>query len=120
MLCGEHVHLRAEDVHERARARDAKISLATVYNTLHELVAMGEVREVGVGGAGRRFEANVDTPHQHLVCTKCGLLRDVDLAPVEPPGANERHGFSLTGVRVVFEGLCPRCAEAGSTRISGP
>ena len=47
VLTGDHVHLTADEVHERARARLPEVSLATVYNTLGELVDMGEVLEIG-------------------------------------------------------------------------
>ena len=48
VLVGDHVHLTAEQVHERARERLPEISRATVYNTLNEIVAMGEVAEVDI------------------------------------------------------------------------
>ena len=45
VLAGEHVHLRADAVYTRAQRLLPEISLATVYNTLNELVDMGEVLE---------------------------------------------------------------------------
>ena len=46
VLAGEHVHLTAEAVYSRAQRLLPEISLATVYNTLNELVDMGEVLEI--------------------------------------------------------------------------
>ena len=43
---GEHVHLSAEQVHGRSPTVLPEVSLATVYNTLNELVAMGEISEI--------------------------------------------------------------------------
>ncbi len=118
VLDGEHVHLSAEAVHGRARAMLPEISLATVYNTLNELVAMGEVLEVASGSGPKRYDPNTRVAHHHLVCTSCGALRDVFDAG---PGAgslrpSETHGFTLTGVEIVFKGLCPACVQADSTR----
>ena len=104
-------------MHSAAQERLPEISLATVYNTLNELVAMGEVLEVAAGSGPKRYDPNARVPHHHLVCTHCGTLRDVfpegDLLVGLPE--EERHGFALSGVDVVFHGLCPSCAAAEST-----
>ncbi len=106
------MHLSAETVHRRAHDILPEISLATVYNTLNELVSMGEVLEVSAGAGPKRYDPNVATPHHHLVCTSCGDLRDVP-APGSVPelGAGEAHGFVVTGVDIVYQGRCPRCSE---------
>jgi len=119
VLVGEHVHLTAEAVHERAQALLPEISLATVYNTLNELVAMGEVLEIAAGGGPKRYDANVTPAHHHLVCEACGALRDVPLEastrPELDPG--QAQGFVLTGVEVVFHGRCPDCAAEGADQV---
>jgi Fur family transcriptional regulator, stress-responsive regulator len=58
----------------------------------------------------------VQTPHLHLVCKRCGLLRDVVHAPAPRLELDDEdaHGFKLTGVEVVYEGLCPACAAPAS------
>jgi Fe2+ or Zn2+ uptake regulation protein len=116
VLTGEHVHLTAEAVHGRARVLLPEISLATVYNTLNELVAMGEVREVQAGDGPRRYDPNVTTPHQHLQCVRCGALWDV-----EPTGAadlaltaEQQRGFRMLDVDIVFRGLCPDCGRSAA------
>lgn len=88
-----------------------EISLATVYNTLNELVAMGEVLEVSAGAGPKRYDPNVTMAHQHLVCTSCGALWDVFSATsdLERLGSDELHGFVLTGVEITFQGVCPTC-----------
>ncbi|HEV2360918.1 MAG TPA: transcriptional repressor [Acidimicrobiales bacterium] len=114
VLTGDQVHLTAEEVHGRAQEVLPEISLATVYNTLNELVAMGEVLEVAAGAGPKRYDPNVETAHHHLVCTSCGSLRDVHpsgAARVTLPDV-ERHGFALTGVDFIFRGVCPDCRGA--------
>jgi Fur family transcriptional regulator, stress-responsive regulator len=113
VLSGEHVHLTADDIHELAAARLPEISRATAYKALTEMVALGEVAVVNVEGRARRYDPNADRSHQHLVCEQCGLIRDI-----HPSGADslqlpkaERHGFKLTGVDVVFRGICAGCAS---------
>ena len=110
VLDGEHVHLSADAVHSRAHELLPEISLATVYNTLNELVAMGEVIEVSAGAGPKRYDPNVTAPHHHLVCTSCGTLRDVVTSAHLPElGPDQSHGFVLTGVDVVYQGRCPQC-----------
>ena len=89
-----------------------EISLATVYNTLNELVAMGEVLEVAAGTGPKRYDPNVTTSHHHLVCTCCGALRDVFSVPrkLDELSNDDLHGYLLTGVEITFQGLCPACA----------
>ncbi len=77
VLEGDHVHLSAETVHALATELLPEVSLATVYNTLNELVAMGELLEITVSGGRKRYDPNVTRHHQHLVCVQCGELRDV-------------------------------------------
>jgi Fe2+ or Zn2+ uptake regulation protein len=112
VLAGDHVHFTAEDVHERARVVVPEISLATVYNTLGELVAMGEVLEVRAARGPVRYDPNVHTAHHHLVCTGCGRLLDVSPAGVETVSltGEQAHGFVIDDVDVTFRGRCPACA----------
>jgi Fur family ferric uptake transcriptional regulator len=112
VLDGEHVHLTADEVHARAADRLPEIARATVYNTLGELVAIGEVIEVATDGRAKRYDPNARRPHEHLVCSVCGTIRDVHPAgdPLAdlPPG--ERFGFTVTTAEITYRGLCPDCA----------
>lgn len=112
VLGGDHVHLTADEVHARAVERLPEISRATVYNALGELVSLGEVLEVTSDGRAKRYDPNAHHPHQHLVCSGCGLIRDVH--PSGDPLADlpdaQRFGFTVSGVEVTYRGLCGSCA----------
>lgn len=109
-MAGEHIHLAADEVFERAREALPELSLATVYNTLNELVSIGELREFTHGGR-KRYDPNVTEPHHHLVCVTCGRMLDVQADdPDLPP--DERHGFEVLDVEVTFRARCTECAEA--------
>ncbi|MEU5010995.1 Fur family transcriptional regulator [Streptomyces sp. NPDC021749] len=114
VLDGEHVHLTADEVLARATVRLPEISRATVYNTLGELVSLGEVTEVATDGRAKRYDPNAHRPHQHLVCSHCGTIRDVH--PVGDPlaglPASERFGFTVSEVEMTYRGLCPECNQA--------
>lgn len=105
-------HLSAEQVHAAARRSLPEISLATVYNALHDLVALGEVQEVAAGAA-RRYGADVHRPHHHLVCDACGTIVDVEPRGDAPPlPATQRHGFRVREAEITYRGTCPTCAAA--------
>ncbi|MDT0378064.1 Fur family transcriptional regulator [Streptomyces sp. DSM 42041] len=112
VLDGDHVHYTADEVHTRATDRLPEIARATVYNTLSELVTLGEVREVSTDGRAKRYDPNARHSHQHLVCSQCGTIRDVH--PTGDPLASlpdgERYGFSVAGATITYRGLCPDCA----------
>ncbi len=114
VLDGDHVHLTADEVHARAGRRLPEISRATVYNTLGELVSLGEVAEVATDGRAKRYDPNARHPHQHLVCSRCDTIRDVHPAgnPLADLPVEERFGFTVCAVDVTYRGLCPECAQA--------
>ncbi|GAA2621922.1 Fur family transcriptional regulator [Streptomyces axinellae] len=113
VLDGEHVHLTADEVLARATARLPEISRATVYNTLGELVLLGEVIEVATNDRAKRYDPNAHRPHQHLVCSGCGAIRDVhpDGDPLADLPPAERYGFIISEVETTYWGLCPDCAR---------
>ncbi len=107
-MTGEHVHLAADEVFERARALLPEVSLATVYNTLNELVEMGELLEITHVDGRRRFDPNVGERHHHLVCVDCGRMLDVRADDPRLP-TDQRYGFELLEVEVTFRARCPDC-----------
>ncbi|MFJ1704361.1 Fur family transcriptional regulator [Kitasatospora sp. NPDC088346] len=111
VLDGEHVHLTADEVHARAVGRLPEISRATVYNTLGELVGLGEVLEVSTDGRAKRYDPNAHHAHQHLICSGCGAIRDVHPQgdPLAALPATERFGFVISGAEITYRGLCPTC-----------
>ncbi|MGW9176016.1 Fur family transcriptional regulator [Streptomyces decoyicus] len=113
VLDGEHVHLTADEVLARAAARLPEISRATVYNTLGELVSLGEVSEVTTDGRAKRYDPNAHRPHQHLVCSDCGAVRDVHPGgdPLADLPDSERFGFLVSEVEMIYRGRCPDCAR---------
>lgn len=112
VLDGDHVHLTADEVHARAAERLPEISRATVYNTLGELVSLGEVIEVATDGRAKRYDPNAHRRHQHLVCSLCGTIRDVHPGgdPLSDLPHTERFGFVVSDVEVTYRGVCPACA----------
>ena len=117
VLHGDVTHPTAEAVFDRARAEMETISLKTVYQTLHELADLGEIAALDLGTGTARFDPNVEGAHHHLVCTRCGKVRDLhaDFRNLHvPEGAEE--GFQVGEAEVVFRGLCASCRRKGGSR----
>ncbi len=112
ILQGHDAHPSAEAVFEEARAEMETISLRTVYQTLNDLVEMGELGMLDLGTGSARFDPNVETHHHHLVCTSCGRVRDLhaDFDSIRVPAGAEQ-GFRVGSAEVVFRGLCEDCAR---------
>ena len=85
-------HLTAEQLHGEASVAKVRVSLATVYNTLHQFTAAGLLREVVVEAGRSYFDTNVDEHHHFYFEDTCRLedipggdLRVADL-PAPPEG----------------------------------
>jgi Fe2+ or Zn2+ uptake regulation protein len=116
VLAGEHIHLTADAVYSQARQLLPEISLATVYNTLNELVDMGEVLEISTGDGPKRYDPNTTVSHHHLYCVRCGALRDVNPEGTDRLSlpSSQQHGFELLDMDIVFRGLCPDCSSSAT------
>jgi Fur family transcriptional regulator, iron response regulator len=84
-------HVTAEMLHEEAVRAGVRVSLATVYNTLHQFKRAGLLREIAIGGQRAYFDTNTSN-HNHFFVEAESRLVDipgnsirVDGVP-EPPG----------------------------------
>jgi len=90
---GNDRHVTAEQLHGEAMARGIKVSLATVYNTLHQFNNVGLLREVVVDPSRSYFDTNV-SHHHHFYFEGESRLQDVpgheiaiDSLPEVPKGS---------------------------------
>ncbi len=94
-------HVTAETLHEEAIAIKAPISLATVYNTLHQFTDAGLLKEIAVDGSRTYFDTNI-TPHHHFLIEETNALVDIPeglVAVSTLPEAPE--GTQITRVDVI-------------------
>jgi Fur family transcriptional regulator, iron response regulator len=94
LFVGDDRHLSAENLHAQARDAGIKVSLATVYNTLHQFTAAGLLRQVVVDASRSYFDTNIGD-HQHFYCEDEGRLIDIPgetiaVAGVPPPPKGTR------------------------------
>ncbi|MCB1467829.1 MAG: transcriptional repressor [Rhizobiaceae bacterium] len=95
-------HLSAEELHEEAVHAGVPVSLATVYNTLHQFTDAGLLRILAVEGAKTYFDTNT-SDHHHFFIECENRVIDIDSGPVrvdnlpEPP-----EGMEIANVDVVI------------------
>ena len=95
-------HVTAEQLHGEATSAVIRVSLATVYNTLHQFTTAGLLREVVVEPGRSYFDTNVDD-HHHFFCETTGMLQDIPGAAVmvsQLPGAPP--GTEISRVDVII------------------
>lgn len=90
-------HVTAEHLHAEAVAAGEKVSLATVYNTLHQFRQAGLLRELAIDGSKTYFDTNTSN-HSHFFDEQQGALIDipedsvrVEGLPTPPPGMRISH-----------------------------
>ena len=69
-------HITAERLFEEASGARVPISLATVYNTLHQFTQAGLLREIAVDGSKTYFDTNV-SDHHHFLMEDSNALVDI-------------------------------------------
>ena len=96
-----HRHVSAEDLHAEAVMADVPVSLATVYNTLHQFTEAGLLRELAVDGSKSYFDTNVHD-HHHFFVEGENAMMDVPASAIginalpEPP-----EGYEIARVDVL-------------------
>src|SRR5580698_7727569 len=105
-------HLSVEEVWDYVRVELPTVSLKTIYEALHELEAVGEIRLARFGTGSWRVELNPAHHHGHLVCDKCGAVCDVEADyPNLVMSPSQRNHYVVGRAEVVFAGLCNSCAD---------
>jgi len=104
-------HLDADEVYRRARQKQPRLSLSTVYRTLQALKKLGLVDEVHFDEDHHHYEVKPATEHHHLVCLGCGRVVEFQypLARLVKKNVPEAKDFEIAGSEVRITGYCPAC-----------
>ena len=106
-------HPTAEMVFDDLKPDWPKLSLATVYRNIRQLVEEKRLREFSVSGGGSHFVSTM-TAHCHTVCAQCGEVCDVALPMDEMlvDVCKKQNDFRASSCDVVIYGTCAKCREA--------
>ena len=97
-----HRHVTAEMLFDEAKSVRSPVSMATIYNTLHQFTRAGFLREIAVEGAKAYFDTN-PLPHSHFLIEETGALLDIPagaLPLVQAPSAPD--GYEIDRVELVI------------------
>jgi len=108
-----HGHFTAEEL-TKSCVQKGKVSRATVYRVIKELLESGVIRETAFGDKHHHFEHVYDEkPHHHAQCLRChkfiefpDLKEDTVYRPIL-----EKQGFKILGHEMHFYGVCRDCQK---------
>ena len=103
-------HPSADEIHRLVRKRLPRVSFGTVYRNLGVLKKLGLIQELKYGKGFSRYDGN-PSRHYHVACVRCGRVEDLPMALLarmdrEAAAASR---YAITGHRLEFQGVCPRC-----------
>jgi Fur family iron response transcriptional regulator len=94
-------HLTAEMLYDEASRAKVPVSLATIYNTLHQFTEVGLLRQVAIDGSKAYFDTNASA-HHHFFVEDANELLDIPTTEVilgKTPSPPE--GYEIARVEVV-------------------
>jgi Fur family iron response transcriptional regulator len=94
-------HLTAEMLYEEANRAKIAVSLATVYNTLHQFTDAGLLREVTVNGSKTYFDTNVSDHHHFFIESEHNLVDIPDTNSIVGELPQVPEGYEISRVDVV-------------------
>lgn len=106
-------HLDADELFRRAKERDSRISLSTVYRNLSLLKELGLVAERHFIEDHHHYEIKNSTEHSHLICRSCGEVFEFESPLTEEikDAVEEIQQFQVTDIEVNMHGYCVECSR---------
>lgn len=111
-------HVTVDELLSRAREILPGVGHSTVYRTMKLLVDHGEAISRDFGGGHARFEPASAHHHDHVVCTRCGAVREFEDEEIEhlQRQVARRLGFEIDSHRLELYGRCADCRAAEGRR----
>jgi Fur family transcriptional regulator, iron response regulator len=101
LFAGEDRHVTAEQLHAEVVALGEHVSLATVYNTLHQFRRAGLLRELAIDGSKAYFDTNTSN-HNHFLLEDCGQLMDIPSDSIQVSGLpTPPEGLEISHIDVI-------------------
>lgn len=105
-------HFTVEDLSAHLQANGRRVATATVYSSLQILVDCGLLRRLRLDDGAMRYEAASPTNHHHLLCIRCGKIKDVREPAIEEMLKSRRYSaFTPAYFALTVYGVCSACAR---------
>jgi Fe2+ or Zn2+ uptake regulation protein/predicted transcriptional regulator len=113
-------HPTADELYDRIKKKLPRISLATVYRNLEIMSEAGLINKLEISGRQKRFDWDLHQ-HDHIYCVQCHRVDNIDLADKKDISlpAGENQGYLVSGCRVEFYGICPKCSAQSKNKKKG-
>lgn len=111
-------HLDADELFRRAKEREPRISLSTVYRNLRLFKKLGLVDERHLSENHHHYEIKSPSEHYHLVCLGCGRVIEFESPLLQRIKSQIRreNQFEVTGAEIRLQGYCSRCRGKGGNK----
>ncbi len=105
-------HLDAEELYLKAKKKNPRISLSTVYRSLTAFKNNGYLQDLNYDRSHRHFELT-QADHLHFICSNCGKIRELNTRTLS---ALKREAEKTLKVKIEktdlnLVGLCKKCQE---------
>ena len=106
-------HLDADEVYRRAREKQPRLRLSTVYRTLRLLKKLGLIEECHFDESHHHYEVKPPAEHHHLVCLSCGRVIEFHypLSRYVKRSVAEAKDFDIIETEVRMTGYCSKCRQ---------
>lgn len=104
-------HLSAESIYQQLKEQGDDVGLATVYRVLIQFEAAGLIRRHNFEGGFSVFEIEQGHHHDHIVCERCGSVKEFFDHDIEKRQADiaKTNGFQITEHHHTIYGICQQC-----------
>ena len=111
LLHNSNGHVDADELYRRARKKNPRISLSTVYRNLQLFKRLGLIDERHFDEEHHHYEVKSGEEHQHLLCINCGKVVEFDYPAARKfrEDIARKYDFDITGVEIHMTGLCSDC-----------
>ncbi len=106
-------HLDADEIYHRARIKQPRLSLSTVYRTLQRLKQLNLVEELHFDEEHHHYEVKPSGEHHHLICISCGRVIEFHhpLSRYIKRNVPEAKDFDIVESEVHMSGYCAECHQ---------
>ena len=104
-------HVSAESIYQQLKDQGNDVGLATVYRVLIQFETAGLIRRHNFEGGFSVFEIEQGNHHDHMVCERCGTVKEFFDDAIEKRQAEiaKESGFTITEHHHTIYGICKNC-----------
>ena len=112
-LTESYSHPTAEEVYNEVKKRGSTASKGTVYRNLNFLVEKNIIEKISMQNGADRYDYK-KTPHNHVICTKCNTVYDLEynfnLKKLKN-SIKEQTEIEKFSDYIIVQGICKKCSE---------